>query len=95
MQTVATLNIEPVAMITEGSWGSRSVGTHASTMTLYADGPHYMIEWDIPRLETTEHIGLTFEHKTLIDYDGVFSLPRQAITLLRNAGFTVPAEFEE
>ena len=81
-------------LISEGSWGSRDFGKHKSTMTLYAEGAHYFIEWDIPDLEQTEEIGLTFEHKTLTGYDGVFNLPREAISLLRNAGFHVPKDFE-
>lgn len=94
MQKIAEKTIKPTELVSEGSWGARRLGKHASTMTLYADGPHYMIEWDIPALETTEHIGLTFEHKTLTDYDGVFSLPREAIAFLRKQGFIVPSEFE-
>jgi hypothetical protein len=95
MQKIAEKTIKPTELVSEGSWGARRLGKHASTMTLYADGPHYMIEWDIPALETTEHIGLTFEHKTLTDYDGVMSLPREAIAFLRGQGFKVPREFED
>lgn len=94
MQKIAEKIIKPTAMIREGSWGTQDIGTHPSTMTLYAEGPHYFIEWDIPSLEATENIGLTFEHKTLTDYDGVFSLPKEAIALLRKAGFHVPNTFQ-
>jgi hypothetical protein len=95
MQKIAEIKIKPTELVREGSWGSRRIGKYASTMTLYADGPHYLIEWDIPKLEMTEHIGLTFEHKTLVDYDGVFSLPREAVAFLRKQGFTIPKEFED
>jgi hypothetical protein len=95
MQKIAELAIKPTEMVTHGSWGSRDVGKHASTMTLYADKAHYLIEWDVPGLETTEHIGLTFEHKTLTDYDGIMSLPKEAVTFLREQGFIVPEEFED
>jgi hypothetical protein len=54
-----------------------------------------MIEWDIPTLDEVEHIGLSFEHKTLVDYDGVMSLPAPAIAFLREQGFIVPKEFED
>jgi hypothetical protein len=94
VQEIAKITIKPTHMVSEGSWGSRSVGKHASTMTLYAEHNHYFIEWDIPELEICEHIGLTFEHKTLVDYDGVFSLPKEAIRFLRKQGFRIPKEFE-
>jgi hypothetical protein len=95
MQKIAEKIIKPTDMVSEGSWGSRNIGKHASTMTLYADGSHYFIEWDIPTLSMTETIGVWFEHKTLTDYDGAMSLPKEAISLLRKAKFHVPREFED
>lgn len=95
MQKIAETTLQPTELVSEGSWGARGLGKHASTMTLYAEGAHYMIEWDIPSLDEVEHIGLTFEHKRLVDYDGVFSLPKPAIAFLRKQGFTVPREFED
>jgi hypothetical protein len=54
-----------------------------------------IIEWDIPGLECTETIGLWFAvDNTLIDYDGVSSLPIEAIEFLRAQGYIVPKEFE-
>ena len=38
-------------------------------------------------------IGLTFEGKTLIDFDGAFSLPGEVARLLRELGYLVPEEF--
>lgn len=35
-------------------------------------------------------IGLVFEGIELIDYDGVFSLPREVGLMLKEAGFVVP-----
>ena len=57
------------------------------------------IEWDIPSLHYTEEIGLWFEidkdgKRTLSDYDGVFSLPSEAIALIRKNGVEVGVEFE-
>jgi hypothetical protein len=95
MQTIATITLPATELVSETSYSSRSLGKHESTMTLYADGSHYFIEWDVPAIETTEHIGLRFEHKTLTDYDGVFSLPREAVAFIRAQGFIVPAEFED
>lgn len=84
----------------EGSWGAMSMGTHESTMDLYLHStePRGFIEWDIPRLDETEHIGLTFEVRDgvrhLTDYDGVFNLPAQAIEMLRAEGIVVSKEFK-
>lgn len=84
-------------LFSEGSWGSRSLGRHESTMTMYAsDRPgRAWIEWDIPAIDGYEEIGLDFDVRgRLIDYEGVFSLPREAIALIRSVGFHVPREFE-
>jgi hypothetical protein len=65
------------------------LGEHESTMTLYKTGPaEFEIEWDIPDLEETWNIGIwTDENKVVIDYDGLFSLPAEAIQLLNENGF--------
>lgn len=87
-------------LIQEGSWGERDMGEHESTMDLYEgkDAGHGMIEWDCPHLEITEHIGLWYEmqdgKRVLTDYDGVFSLPKEAIELLEGHGIVVPDEFK-
>ena len=59
-----------------------------SKMDLYLDTDNTgYIEWDIPAMEETVSIGLVFEIKpdgkrALVDYDGIFDLPEQAMTLL-------------
>ncbi|MEX0597121.1 MAG: hypothetical protein WD512_11530 [Candidatus Paceibacterota bacterium] len=72
------------------------LGEHEFTMELFKDdqGVPTMIEWDVPSLEETEHIGLWFDGKTLTDYDGVFELPIEAIKLIRKYGYSVPRDFE-
>jgi len=72
------------------------LGTHHTTMTLFgSDDPnYYVIEWDIPGIDEGNAYGIWTEHKVLTDYDGGFSLPMQAIQLLRDNGITVPVEFE-
>lgn len=85
------------SMIREGSWGANDVGTHQSTMTLYGTTVpgHAFIEWDIPSLDEVVEIGLNFDvQHNLLDYDGTFSLPREAVALLRANGFTVGTDFE-
>lgn len=37
-------------------------------------------------------IGLSFEGKELVDYDGVFSLPRELGEILTEAGYSVPED---
>lgn len=77
----------------EGSWGERNLAKRAtSTMALHfnKDDTGY-IEWEIASLDRFEEIGLVFEFdakgkRTLVDYDGVFSLPKQAMDLLEKNG---------
>lgn len=89
------IEIPATPLVSEGSWGARSLGKHASTMDLFKieDG-RYLIEWDIPRIEITEHIGIWTEKNELVDYDGVMSLPKEAVELLRKNGIIVPEDFE-
>ena len=70
-------------------------GEHESTMELFTNenGTPTMIEWDVDALGQLEHIGLFFDGRTLIDYDGVFELPKQAIKLIRKSGYRVPRDF--
>lgn len=85
-------------LVSEGSWGERDLGEHESTMDLHLSTMQAFIEWDVPDLETTENIGLTFEWKggawVLLDYDGVHSLPKEAVDLIQAQGFVVPEDFE-
>lgn len=86
----------------ENSFGTTSLGKHESTMTLYMakDATGY-IEWDIPGADEFASIGLWFDVEpnqdgftlALRDYDGVFSLPTQAVELLTNNGITVGDDF--
>ena len=83
----------------ENSFNSWSLGEHMSTMTLYVNDQDWKmgsIEWDIPTADEYVEIGLWFEddETTLRDYDGLFSLPEQAIKLLRDNGYTVDESFE-
>ena len=79
----------------DNGYKNNQLGEHSYTMELFKeDENHYLIEWDIPGLDCTEHIGIGLQNNRLIDYDGVFELPEQAIKILREAGITVPREFE-
>jgi len=46
-------------------------------------------EWNIDELEITEGGGLWFEGKELVDYDGVFELPKQLVNFLIAEGFNM------
>ena len=77
----------------EGSWGQRNLSKRTkSTMTLFLGTDNSgRIEWEIPALDYFTDIGLTFEisptgKRTLVDYDGVMSLPKQAAKLMRMHG---------
>lgn len=66
---------------------------HNGTQTMEVftiDGVPSMIEWDIPDLDETEHIGLWFEDKKLVDYDGIaYYMPIQAIELVESLGYNM------
>jgi hypothetical protein len=51
---------------------------------------------NLPDEERVEHIGLTFDDRgNLEDYDGVMALPLEAVTFLREQGFTVGPDFDD
>jgi len=63
-----------------------------STLELFTcENGSYFIEWDIPELGETEHIGIFVDEgtKVICDYDGVFEVPEQAIEFLKEQGFNV------
>lgn len=90
-------------LVRESGYAVTALGEHESTMTLYfdkEDAGHGMIEWVIESLDEVEHIGLTFGRDDqgnlkLLDYDGVFSIPEEAIQLLRKNNITVDEEYEQ
>lgn len=72
-------------------------GKFESTMELFVDDDNEptMIEWDVPKLETTEHIGLEFWDDEVQGYDGVFELPLQAIQFLERVGYKVSEDLKD
>lgn len=97
-KSVAKKVLPATNIIEEGSWGERKLGKHASTMELFLSERFVnegFIEWDIPSLNRGESIGLWWDaEKNLLDYDGVFSLPTEAIEFLEEQGFKVSEEFK-
>lgn len=66
----------------------QKLGEFESEMQLYYDNNGSgFIEWIVDELDMVEQIGLAFEDKVLVDYDGVFSFPEQGIILLEENGF--------
>jgi hypothetical protein len=69
------------------------LGKAKCTMELFMsiDESKGRIEWEVEYENGDydyEEIGLWFdEHKCLTDYDGVFSMPKQAIELLEECGY--------
>jgi hypothetical protein len=55
-------------------------------MELYRNGDRGRIDWTWGN-DGYEEIGLIFEDMSVVDYDGVFELPREARMLLIEAGF--------
>ena len=99
MKQVATKTFKS-SLIMEGSWGTQSLGEHQSVMELYLteDKTRGFIEWDVADLQELTEIGLRFElygdDMVLTDYDGVFSLPAEAIKMLEETGVFVGTEFK-
>jgi len=79
----------------DNGYSNRSLGKKTSEMELFRDSNNKpsFIEWIVNGGEYVEGIGLVFEGKTLVDYDGVFDLPKEAVLLIRKAGFRVPNSF--
>jgi hypothetical protein len=77
---------------------NESQGDLLSEMELFTDdkGVPTGIEWvvydDEGETQFVEDIGLWFEGKDLIDYDGVFELPVEAAKLIRKAGYRVSTD---
>lgn len=79
-----------LTMETSMSAQGTELGGHESTMTLRRYGVNkYEIEWDIPTLETTEYIIFTCTDNTRFveDYEGIMTVPKQALELLQRNGF--------
>lgn len=81
----------------DNGYSNNYKGEYTSSMELFKNdkGTPTVIEWCVDELDEVEHIGLSFDGKSLDDYDGVFDLPKQAIQLIQKAGYTVGKEFTE
>jgi hypothetical protein len=93
MNPIATLEFE-TELVREYSAvpAVESLGRRRQRMPLYLqDEGHGLIEWEAGEDGEGAVIGLFFEGRRVVDYDGVFELPVQAVELLEAAGYD-PAE---
>jgi hypothetical protein len=76
-------------LIEEGSWGYHKLGAFKNRME-FVNQTSPMIIWNYGKQAPDEDetlIGLTFEGKELVDYDGVMSMPEEAVELLECLGY--------
>lgn len=84
----------------ETAYSRTSLGISKSLMNVWQlddDDPDLVeVEWiyhvDEPN-ENALSIGCWFENKKMVDYDGVFELPKEACKVLNLNGYTIPNEF--
>lgn len=87
----------------ETTFTIKSVGDLVSTMELYIDKdatderfPHRNgrgdIEWCVDELNFYVCIGCWWENGELVEYDGVYSFPKEAGVLLKAFGVRVPKD---
>lgn len=62
-------------------------GEQDNTMTLMRVNNNLMIEWVVGDELDYSSIGITAVGHDVVDYDGVFEIPKEAIELLQEAGF--------
>lgn len=93
MQSLATKEFTAKLHL-EGSWGGRKLGEHVCKFEVFKHSDNHLeIECIYgPEGEIgVEHIGITVDNnKTVTDYDGVFSVPNEAVEMLESLGYTCP-----
>ncbi len=101
MKSIATKQFKTQVNYDNG-FTSTECGIFDQTMELFSDAdilekPEcYLIEWDIPAMEETLHINIVVDDdNNLIDYDGVFELPNEAIELLEANNIKISQEFRQ
>ena len=76
----------------EGTWGYRDLGELNCSVELWDHGKkldgYGSADIEFIAGDNVENIGLTYvDEKRIIDYEGVFSVPSEAIALLKKHGF--------
>ncbi|WP_298845627.1 hypothetical protein [uncultured Clostridium sp.] len=75
----------------ETSYGQTELSSSSEsviTVGIRSNGEGWF-EWNVDDLEITEEGGLSFEDKELVDYDGVFELPKQLCDFLSKHGYNM------
>ena len=77
----------------EGSWGSRSLGRRNCSLEIFSFDKKDYIQIEFCAGEDVEHIGIWYNENTreILDYDGVFSVPQEAVDMLKGMGFCTEA----
>lgn len=84
---IATKEIE-TQLVRETMYNATKLGNHTSTMELWQnDEGEIYLEWDIPALEETQYYSFTVDGKTILEFEGAISIPKEAIELLEENGF--------
>jgi hypothetical protein len=73
----------------EGSWGASPLGKLKCSMELFEGDRISQIEFIAG--DYVEHINIYHDNKVIVDFDGVFSVPNQAINLLKYFGYNTEA----
>ncbi len=95
MELIAKVNFEDdLYMEFSSSPEPQAIGRANNTMSLYKEQDEGQIIWEYYMLDDESDsdelvIGLWFDGNKVTDYDGVFSLPAQALQLLVDSGFNV------
>lgn len=94
MKTTASLEFSALLVEEYSAIATKTnLGQHLNRMvlTVQEDGSGSIV-WNYGKQAADEDetvIGLTFDGHKLTDYDGVFSLPKQAELLIQSAGFSL------
>ena len=91
IQTVATKKFK-TRVVNQSTYGTnQDFGEATNTMKLKKEGKDIWIEWGVTTPPLFFSIPLYIEKNQIVDYDNVFSLPREAIQLLKKAGYNTSA----
>lgn len=71
-------------------YGGQHLGTYDNTMILFKSKPtRSHIEWDVITQDLHTCIGIDHdENLNVSDYDGIITMPKEAIELLQQNGYT-------
>jgi len=73
----------------ETAYSRRPIGLCDNKMTLIGVKGQYLIQWEVENedYEDEVDIGIWTVHNKVVEYNGVFEIPVEALELLRENGF--------